>query len=107
MTRPPGNSLEQAQGEHVVDPGGDLASGLLALLARIGDEVDFNDAKGTSPYRLGMHDGLRFAQLRYKISRGGAPLLTPPRVQPLRIRRIRERPQRLWRGRLSDPRHEH
>jgi hypothetical protein len=29
---------------------------------RIAEEVDFNDAKGQAPYRLGMHDGLRFAE---------------------------------------------
>jgi hypothetical protein len=39
-----------------------LAEGLEALLARIGEEISFNDAKGTAPYRLGMHDGLRFAE---------------------------------------------
>ena len=62
MSRPPGNSLATAQGERVADPGDDLASGLHALLARIGEELDFNDAKGTAPYRLGMHDGLRFVE---------------------------------------------
>jgi hypothetical protein len=62
VTRPPGNSLEASQGERVVDPGADLAAGLQALLARLADEIDFNDAKGTAPYRLGMHDGLRFAE---------------------------------------------
>lgn len=62
MIEPPGNSLEAAQGERVVEPGGDLAAGLRGLLARIGEELDFNDAKGSAPYRLGMHDGLRFAE---------------------------------------------
>ncbi len=62
MIEPPGNSLEPAQGERVVEPGDDLAAGLRALLARIAEELDFNDAKGTAPYRLGMHDGLRFAE---------------------------------------------
>lgn len=62
MSEPPGNSLEGVQGERVAEPGEDLAAGLRALLARIGEEVDFNDAKGTAPYRLGMHDGLRFAE---------------------------------------------
>ena len=62
MTEPPGNSLELDQGERVADPGADLADGLRALLARIAEELDFNDAKGTAPYRLGMHDGLRFAE---------------------------------------------
>ena len=62
MIEPPGNSLAAAQGERVADPGDSLAGGLAALLARIADEIDFNDAKGTAPYRLGMHDGLRFAE---------------------------------------------
>lgn len=62
MIEPPGNSLERDQRARVVEPGDDLAAGLQALLARIGEELDFNDAKGTAPYRLGMHDGLRFAE---------------------------------------------
>lgn len=62
MIEPPGNSLEPAQGERVVEPGDDLPAGLRGLLARIAEELDFNDAKGTAPYRLGMHDGLRFAE---------------------------------------------
>ncbi|MGI9113198.1 MAG: hypothetical protein ACR2GT_13560 [Gaiellaceae bacterium] len=62
MIEPPGNSLEPSQGKRVVEPGEDLAAGLRALLSRIAEELDFNDAKGTAPYRLGMHDGLRFAE---------------------------------------------
>jgi hypothetical protein len=62
VIEPPGNSLEADQRERVAEPGEDLALGLRALLARIGEEIDFNDAKGTAPYRLGMHDGLRFAE---------------------------------------------
>lgn len=62
MTTPPGNSLEADQRERVADPGASLADGLDALLGRIREELDFNDAKGTSPYRLGMHDALRFAE---------------------------------------------
>ena len=62
MIEPPGNSLAAAQGERVADPGDSLAGGLAALLARIADEIDFNDAKGSGPYRLGVHDGLRFAE---------------------------------------------
>ena len=62
MIEPPGNSLEPAQDGRVVEPGEDLADGLRALLARIGEEIDFNDAKGAAPYRLGVHDGLRFAE---------------------------------------------
>ena len=62
MIEPPGNSLAASQGGQVVEPGADLGAGLQALLARIAEEIDFNDAKGTAPYRLGMHDGLRFAE---------------------------------------------
>ena len=59
---PPGNSLERDQGGRVVDPGANLADGLLDLLGRIHQELAYNDAKGDAPYRLGMHDGLRFAE---------------------------------------------
>jgi hypothetical protein len=59
---PPGNSLAASQGERVAEPGEDLVAGLRALLVRIGEELEFNDAKGTAPYRLGMHDALRFAE---------------------------------------------
>lgn len=62
MIEPPGNSLAASQGQRVVEPGDDLSDGLRALLGRIAEEIDFNDAKGTAPYRLGMHDGLRFAE---------------------------------------------
>jgi hypothetical protein len=62
VTQPPGNSLAADQARRVAEHGGDLVVGLRALLARIAEEVDFNDAKGTAPYRLGMHDGLRFAE---------------------------------------------
>ena len=49
MSRPPGDSIEPRQAGHVAAPGSDLAEGLQALLARIGDEIDFNLAKGSSP----------------------------------------------------------
>jgi hypothetical protein len=62
VIEPPGNSLAASQENRVVEPGDDLAAGLRALLARITEEIDFNDAKGDAPYRLGMHDGLRFAE---------------------------------------------
>ena len=61
MIEPPGNSLAATQDERVADPGEDLVAGLGALLLRVGEELDFSDAKGSTPYRLGMHDGLRFA----------------------------------------------
>lgn len=59
---PPGNSLEADQAARVADEGNTLADGLSNLLKRIQEELDYNDAKGTAPYRLGMHDGLRFAE---------------------------------------------
>ena len=62
MIEPPGNSLAAAQGERVADPGEEIPAGLHALLARITEEIEFNDAKGAGPYRLGVHDGLRFAE---------------------------------------------
>ena len=62
MIEPPGNSLAMSQGARVAEPGDFLVEGLEALLARIAEEISFNDAKGTAPYRLGMHDGLRFAE---------------------------------------------
>jgi hypothetical protein len=62
VIEPPGNSLDASQGNRVIEAGDALADGLQALLARIAEEIAFNDAKGTAPYRLGMHDGLRFAE---------------------------------------------
>ena len=62
LTRPPGNSLESSQGGKVVEPGETIEDGLRALLSRLAEEIAFNEAKGTAPYRLGMHDGLRFAE---------------------------------------------
>lgn len=59
---PPGNSLDPDQGGRVAEPGAELATGLADLLDRIRQELAYNDAKGTAPYRLGMHDGLRFAE---------------------------------------------
>lgn len=81
MTRPPGNSLDAAQAQRVADPGEDLVGGLYALLARIADELDFNDAKGKAPYRLGMHDGLRFAEdaVADLLRRHGHPAEAPGR----------------------------
>jgi hypothetical protein len=62
VTEPPGHALDAVQAGRVVEDGDDLVAGLQSLLARIGEEIDFNDAKGEAPYRLGMHDGLRFAE---------------------------------------------
>lgn len=81
MIEPPGNSLAASQGQRVVEPGADLVDGLQALLARIAEEIDFNDAKGTAPYRLGMHDGLRFAEdaIADLLQRHGHPTHTADR----------------------------
>lgn len=62
MSEPPGNSLDRVQGGEVAAAGHDLVQGLQALLDRIGEEISYNRAKGESAFRLGMHDGLRFAQ---------------------------------------------
>ncbi len=61
-SQPPGNSLEADQGERVITSGATLAADLQNLLDRIVGELDYNAAKGGTPFRLGMHDGLRFAQ---------------------------------------------
>lgn len=62
MERPPGNSLESDQRDRVVDPGADALDGLESLLARTRDEIAYNTSKGDGLYRLGMHDGLRYAE---------------------------------------------
>ena len=59
---PPGNSLEADQGHRVIASGDTLADDLQNLLGRINAELDYNVAKGSTPFRHGMHDGLRFAQ---------------------------------------------
>ena len=47
----------------MIEPGDDLWPTAWRRCSRaIAEEIDFNDAKGTAPYRLGMHDGLRFAE---------------------------------------------
>jgi hypothetical protein len=82
VIEPPGNSLETAQHSRVVEPGDSLADGLRALLARIGEEIDFSDAKGAAPYRLGVHDGLRFAEdaVADLLRRHGHPASTTDRT---------------------------
>ena len=59
---PPGNSLEADQGQRVISSGATLTDDLRNLLDRIDGELDYNAAKGSTPFRHGMHDGLRFAQ---------------------------------------------
>ncbi len=60
--QPPGNSLKADQGARVSEPGDTVHEGISRLIMRIREELDYNDAKGQSAYRLGMHDGLRFAE---------------------------------------------
>ncbi len=62
MTRPPGNSLDVDQEASVADRGETVEAGLQSLLERIREEIDYNDAKGSNAFRLGVHDGLRFAE---------------------------------------------
>ena len=59
---PPGNSLEADQGHRVIPSGATLVDDMRSLLERIDGELDYNAAKGSTPFRQGMHDGLRFAQ---------------------------------------------
>ncbi len=46
----------------MIASGDSLADDLKNLLERIDGELDYNSAKGSTPFRQGMHDGLRFAQ---------------------------------------------
>lgn len=62
MTGPPGNSLDIDQKQSVADGGDTVEAGLESLLGRIREEIDYNDAKGSDAFRLGVHDGLRFAE---------------------------------------------
>lgn len=62
MTTPPGNSLQADQSQRLVGHERDPLVALEALLERTRAEIDYNAAKGESPYRLGMHDGLRYAE---------------------------------------------
>ena len=62
MSLPPGNSLEADQDARVADPGSTLEEGIRQLILRVREELDYNDAKGRSAFRLGMHDGLRFTE---------------------------------------------
>ena len=59
---PPGNSLEADQGHRVIPSGATLVDDMRSLLERIDGELDYNAAKGSTSFRQGMHDGLRFAQ---------------------------------------------
>ena len=83
MSRPPGNSLETDQSARVSEPGSTLVEGIRHLIRRVREELDYNDAKGQSAYRLGMHDGLRFTEdaLVNLLSRHGCD--SKPRSTPL------------------------
>jgi glutaredoxin len=60
---PPRDSLSLEQGGMAARPRADLAATLADLLGRVREELAYNAAKGGgSPYRKGMHDGLRFAE---------------------------------------------
>jgi hypothetical protein len=39
----------------------ELHEDLIRLLDRFRSELEYSDAKGSGPYRQGMHDGLHFA----------------------------------------------
>lgn len=62
MKVPPGDSLRSDQAGRVAAAGADAVSGLENLLHRIREEIDYNIAKGQTPFRMGVHDGLRFAE---------------------------------------------
>ncbi len=83
MISPPGNSLDPEQGGVVADAGSDLPGGVRALLDRVREELDYNTAKGESGYRLGLHDGLRFAEeaLADLLRRHGEDAAARPRPQ--------------------------
>ena len=59
---PPRDSASPEQGTMAANPQDDLASTVSDLVIRIREEQAYNVAKGGSPYRQGMHDGLRFAE---------------------------------------------
>jgi len=62
VSHPPGNSLQADQRHLVSEPGERLEDGIRNLIDRVREELDYNGAKGGSAFRLGMHDGLRFAE---------------------------------------------
>lgn len=59
---PPGDSASLEQGEMAVRLADDLATMIGDLIRRIREEQAYNAAKGSGPYRQGVHDGLRFAE---------------------------------------------
>jgi glutaredoxin 3 len=59
---PPRDSAWPEQGGMAARAQGDLAAMVGDLVARVREELAYNSAKGSGPYRQGMHDGLRFAE---------------------------------------------
>ncbi len=62
IAQPPRDSAAVEQGSMAAHPQADLAATVRDLVLRIRDELAYSAAKGTSPYRQGIHDGLRFAE---------------------------------------------
>lgn len=59
---PPRDSALAEQGPMAARLRPDLPATIADLVDRIREELRYNAAKGTGPYRQGMHDGLRFAE---------------------------------------------
>ena len=81
---PPRDSASLEQGEMAVRLADDLATMIGDLIRRIREEQAYNAAKGSGPYRQGMHDGLRFAEdaLVAILQQGGVAV--PESPPPLR-----------------------
>lgn len=62
MQKPPRDTALVSQGTMAARRHDELAATLVDLLSRIEEELTYSAAKGSGPYRQGMHDGLRFAQ---------------------------------------------
>jgi hypothetical protein len=62
MQKPPRDAASMSQATMAARRHDELAATLVDLLGRIEEELAYNAAKGSGPYRQGMHDGLRFAQ---------------------------------------------
>ncbi len=61
-TLPPRDSAWRNQGSMAARPQANLAATVNDLVVRVREELAYNAAKGSGPYRQGMHDGLRFAE---------------------------------------------
>ena len=62
MKQPPRDSAQLSQGTMAARQLTELEETVMDLLQRIQEELVYNAAKGTGPYRQGMHDGLRFSE---------------------------------------------